>query len=135
MRASRMWSLDVTVEIVPTQEGEGDPSPENVRPIVGWNSVNIWRCGKNFCDGSLVEVGGYAGATGGTTNFLNRARIPKMVLPIQVAFKWSVPINYKIINSFAYSSDGTMIRVLGSSPTVTLAKGEYYYAASFARTE
>lgn len=127
--------LDVTVEIVPTQEGEGDPSPENVRPIVGWNSVNIWRCGKNFCDGSLVEVGGYAGATGGTTNFLNRARIPKMVLPIQVAFKWSVPINYKIINSFAYSSDGTMIRVLGSSPTVTLAKGEYYYAASFARTD
>ena len=128
-------ALDVTVEIVPTQEGTGDPSPENVRPIVGWNSVNIWRCGKNFCDGSLVEVGGYVGATGGTTNFLNRARIPKMVLPIQVAFKWSVPINYKIQNHFAYSSDGTMIRVLGSSPTVTLAKGEYYYAASFARTD
>lgn len=40
--------LDVTVEIVPTQEGAGDPSPENVRPIVGWNAVNVWCAGKNL---------------------------------------------------------------------------------------
>ena len=48
--------LDVSVEIVPTQEGEGDPSPENVRPIVGWNSVNIWRCGKNFLNISNMKT-------------------------------------------------------------------------------
>lgn len=40
--------LGVQVEIAPTQEGTGDPSPENVRPIVGWDAVNVWRCGKNF---------------------------------------------------------------------------------------
>ena len=40
--------LDVQVEITPTQEGTGDPSPENVRPIVGWDSVNVTRCGKNL---------------------------------------------------------------------------------------
>lgn len=42
------YPLDVQVEITPTQEGTGDPSPENVRPIVGRDSVNVTRCGKNF---------------------------------------------------------------------------------------
>lgn len=31
----------MTVNIEPVQEGEGDPSPENVRPIRGWTGVNI----------------------------------------------------------------------------------------------
>lgn len=35
------YPLDVQVEITPTQEGTGDPSPENVRPIVGWDAVTI----------------------------------------------------------------------------------------------
>lgn len=47
-------ALDVTVEIVPTQEGTGDPSPENVRPIVGWDSVNVWRGGKNLLNWNVV---------------------------------------------------------------------------------
>lgn len=29
--------------IEPVQEGEGYPSPENVRPIIGWDNVNLWR--------------------------------------------------------------------------------------------
>ena len=35
----------------PVQEGEGDPSPDNVREITGWNGVTATRSGKN-----LVEV-------------------------------------------------------------------------------
>ena len=31
----------LTVNIEPVQEGEGDPSPDNVRPIKGWTGVNI----------------------------------------------------------------------------------------------
>ena len=42
------YPLDVQVEITPTQEGTGDPSPENVRPIVGWDAVNVWKGGKNL---------------------------------------------------------------------------------------
>ena len=30
------------VNIVPTQSGSGDPSPSNVRPISGWDSVNVY---------------------------------------------------------------------------------------------
>ena len=32
----------------PVQEGEGDPSSENVRPITGWTGCEVTRCGKNF---------------------------------------------------------------------------------------
>lgn len=51
--------LDVQVEITPTQEGTGDPSPDNVRPITGWDSVNIWRAGKNLLDWSKVSASVY----------------------------------------------------------------------------
>lgn len=53
------YPLDVQVEITPTQEGTGDPSPENVRPIVGWDGVNVWRSGKNLLDWSKVSAFDY----------------------------------------------------------------------------
>jgi hypothetical protein len=40
-----MPKLEVGIE--PVQEGSGDPSPENIRPISGWDEVNVTRCGKN----------------------------------------------------------------------------------------
>jgi hypothetical protein len=36
----------VTV-LTPKQEGEGNPSPENVRPISGWDSLELRHAGKN----------------------------------------------------------------------------------------
>ena len=33
--------LHVVSQIVPMQEGEGDPSPENVRPITGWDNATL----------------------------------------------------------------------------------------------
>ena len=38
--------------INPVQSGTGDASPTNVRPISGWSSVNVTRCGKNLLDDS-----------------------------------------------------------------------------------
>lgn len=38
------------VSLEPKQSGTGDPSPENVRPISGWDSVQVTRCGKNLLD-------------------------------------------------------------------------------------
>ena len=35
------YPLDVTVTMEPIQEGEGDPSPDNVRPISGRDSVKV----------------------------------------------------------------------------------------------
>ena len=42
------YPLGVTVTMEPIQEGEGDPSPDNVRPISGRGSVTVTRCGKNL---------------------------------------------------------------------------------------
>ena len=42
------YPLDCKVSWEPTQEGAGDPSPENVRPIKGRDSVTVERCGENL---------------------------------------------------------------------------------------
>lgn len=42
------YPLGVTVNFAPIQEGEGDPSPENVRPIKARESVDVTRCGANL---------------------------------------------------------------------------------------
>lgn len=44
------YPLSVTSCIEPVQEGSGEPSPENVRPIHGWDKVGMVRCGKNLLD-------------------------------------------------------------------------------------
>lgn len=42
------YPLGVTVDFAPIQEGEGDPSPDNIRPIKGRDSVTVERCGENL---------------------------------------------------------------------------------------
>lgn len=53
---------DVTVQIEPVQSGSGDPSPTNVRPISGFDEVEVTRTGFNVWDeewevGALVSDG------------------------------------------------------------------------------
>jgi hypothetical protein len=40
--------LGVKASWEPTQEGSGDPSPDNIRPISGRDSVTVTRCGGNL---------------------------------------------------------------------------------------
>ena len=40
--------LKVTCEFSPVQEGTGDPSPDNVRPISGWDGCEISKARKNL---------------------------------------------------------------------------------------
>ena len=51
---------DVTsakVYFEPVQEGEDNPSPENVRNITGWTGAELHRCGKNIFSGKqIVEL-------------------------------------------------------------------------------
>lgn len=42
------YPLGCKVSWEPTQEGSGDPSPDNVRPINGRDSVTVERCGENL---------------------------------------------------------------------------------------
>lgn len=49
------YPLGVTVDFAPIQEGAGDPSPENIRPIKARESVDVLRCGVNVLDPHLIE--------------------------------------------------------------------------------
>jgi hypothetical protein len=40
--------LGCKVSWEPTQEGSGDPSPDNIRPISGRDAVSVERCGENL---------------------------------------------------------------------------------------
>lgn len=42
------YPLGVKASWEPVQEGSGNPSPENIRPIKGRDSVKVERCGKNL---------------------------------------------------------------------------------------
>lgn len=42
------YPLGVVASWEPTQAGTGDPSPENIRPIKGRDSVAVERCGENL---------------------------------------------------------------------------------------
>lgn len=44
------YPLGIKVSWEPTQAGEGDPSPDNIRPISGRDAVRVIRCGKNYID-------------------------------------------------------------------------------------
>lgn len=48
-------SLSVNIE--PAQSGSGDPSPDNVREISGWDTVNVYRASENLWGGQRVIEG------------------------------------------------------------------------------
>lgn len=49
------YPLGVKASWEPVQEGSGTPSPENIRPIKGRDSVTVERCGENLLD-SVPEL-------------------------------------------------------------------------------
>lgn len=55
------YPLSAVVSLEPKQAGSGDPSPDNVRPISGWDKVQVTRCGKNLLNPEKVAPisGGY----------------------------------------------------------------------------
>ena len=47
----------LVVEFSPKQEGSGDPSPTNIRPITGYTECEVGSVGKNLFDPSTVGTG------------------------------------------------------------------------------
>lgn len=50
------YPLGAVVTLEPKQAGSGDPSPENVRPISGWDEVTVNVRGKNLVDFTKAEA-------------------------------------------------------------------------------
>jgi len=54
--AEDMPLRECMVQIEPVQEGTGDPSPENVRPITGWTGATISHSGEDTTDPDEISI-------------------------------------------------------------------------------
>lgn len=71
------YPLHVVSQIVPVQSGSGDPSPENVRPISGWDAASLWAGGGNLAQNP--ESGAYKDVTMTKVDDPTKARIPTLM--------------------------------------------------------
>ena len=92
----------LTVNIEAVQEGSGDPSPTNVRPISGWTGANITRTGKNV-------IGGIALANA------IKAVIPNAVLDTTAKTISFGPKTQNLFDAFKASTTYTFILTLSNS--------------------
>lgn len=103
---------DLKIGIDAVQSGEGDPSPENVRPITGWTGAKVSVNGINQWDEEW-EVGGYNTSTGSKTSNTDRIRSKNLinVIPSTVYFIHFSP-NEGGIYVFFCKDDGSFISAL-----------------------
>ena len=71
------------VEFSPVQEGTGDPSPDNIRPITGWTGLTAYRTGKNIWD-EQWERGSYNASTGEPKDIYDSNIRSKATSPIPI---------------------------------------------------
>lgn len=74
--AGGMDARSVVVAFSPIQEGSGDPSPINVRPISGRTGLTVTRTGKNLWGGQLFADAVLASCTSAATQSGNIVTLP-----------------------------------------------------------
>lgn len=89
----------------PIQEGEGNSSPDNVRNIIGWNGVNLYKCKKNLVlENSIIDnfyVRGAVTQTGTEIGSTNQASGYKCTDFIKVLPNTTYTITFTWINAAA----------------------------------
>lgn len=114
----------------PTQEGTGDPSPENVRPIKGRDSVTVEVTGKNLLDFLHTEIK----KTGLSGNFTR----DDSILTVSTVNGWnaywfvspvpgkqiSASLTYRQIDDKTASTSSAF--VIGTSGTIKYPSGSSY---------
>ena len=54
------------IPFTPRQSGTGDPSPDNIRPILPWDGLTVFGGGKNLFDETDIKYSGYILQDNGT---------------------------------------------------------------------
>lgn len=85
------YPLGVVASWEPTQEGSGEPSPDNIRPISGRDAVSVERCGEN-----LIKYPA-AGKTNGIEITVDGSKL---------TVKGTCPIGTSIKSDAVYCPDG-----------------------------
>ena len=123
----------MTVGIDPVQRGEGDPSPDNIRPITGWTGMNIYHTDQNLIGGTVFRDAIKAYMPGATIDTENKiisysagantvdTFVGRMIAPMHKIIKpntaYTFILTYKKLSSSKssnmriYYSDGTYLDV------------------------
>ena len=126
------------IHFTPMQEGSGDPSPDNVRPIVGWDGVTVTRCGKNLLDTSILESGTF-GASGNDVANANRVRTDWIKVLPNTTLTFSVDSDLQV---YAYNVQDASRKTIYHADnakgtlktTYTLPSNGQYIRIAYART-
>lgn len=86
---------ELLVNIEPVQEGEGDPSPDNVRPIKGWTGVTVTANGDAQTIDWATEAGTvYGGTLNATTGELTVTRLLIAAPRVSAVTRHASGVNY-----------------------------------------
>ena len=88
------------------QEGSGDPSPSNVRNIVGFSALNMGKCGVNLWD-EQWELGGFSFSTGMPTGATDRIR-NKNLIKVSPQTQYYIKAPVRVAVGY-YAKDGSYL--------------------------
>lgn len=115
-------------EFTPVQEGTGDPSPDNVRPITGWTGMTLYHASKNIFS-STIEQGSFNSSTGAEVT--SSSRIRSKYVPISAGM-FTVSnssgldtVVYVYDTNQSFLSDESIVSWQGSTYTFTVTKAKY----------
>ena len=111
----------------PKQEGSGDPSPSNVRPISGWTGMGIGQCGKNLFSTSSLIYGSFISEDGVITSGTDVAYTEPISVRANQAYTLAFyhTSNGVRIRAHSYDKNGNWIRQEGTVRTDSIAKKKY----------
>lgn len=117
------YPLGVTASWEPVQEGSGDPSPDNIRPISGRDAVEVTRCGVNLLDLSRCRAVHPSAAYGLTVTIRGDAvkmyGIPNISKDVENAQFRILRTDQKIVGAYAgkgFAKNGRVDSVYKISP-------------------
>ena len=125
--ADGMPIKSLAIALEPIQEGSGDPSPTNVRPISGWTGCTVNRTGKNI----LYYTPGKLSAPLSVTLDTTRATYVKADVDYTFSFGMSNATNWRI-GAILFDANGSRlfengVYLLGqASNLVSNPSGQYY---------
>lgn len=117
--ASETEYLFPIVSLEPKQAGSGDPSPDNVRAITGYDSLSLTRCGKNLLDAPVIP----------SKNIYvwGRQDLYQNGQPLFPAGNYSFYTPFKFLQLQTLNEKGEQTGIWYSTATVTITALESFY--------
>lgn len=123
--------LGVTVDIECVQAGSGDPSPDNVRPISGWDTVGIEAAGVNIFDKSNVSSV-HAYFVIGNSSLMSGSQFETVYLPCKPSTTYAIKNTANNRANLAYTNEIPAVGVAtfgGTQNSITTGADAKYLVA------